>query len=77
MRSPVVVVVALVLGLMSRTKGKRVGVKQGRAGAVLGAIALALGVAGLVIVTNAFDEFGDDVDCLDEADTPAEIDACN
>jgi hypothetical protein len=41
------------------------------------AIAVVLGVMGVVIVSDAFDELDDDLTCLDAADTPAEIDACN
>jgi hypothetical protein len=56
---------------------KRVGRKQERAGIILGAIAIVLGVIGVVIVSDAFEDLDNDLTCLDEADTPAEIDACN
>jgi hypothetical protein len=69
--------VALVVGIMAYRRAKRVGVKQGRAGIVMGAIALVLGIIGVVIVSDAFDDLDDDLTCLDEADTQAEIDACN
>jgi hypothetical protein len=54
-------VVALVLGLIARKKGKLVSVKQGRAGAILGAIAIALGIAGFVIVNNAVHKLDHDL----------------
>ena len=41
------------------------------------AIAIVLGVMGVVIVSDAFEDLDDDLTCLDEADTSAEIDACN
>jgi glutathione S-transferase len=41
------------------------------------AIAIVLGVIGVVIVSDAFEDLDDDLTCLDEADTSAEIDACN
>jgi hypothetical protein len=54
---------------------KRAG--AGRAGIIVSAIAMVLGVIGVVIVSDAFDDLDDDLTCLDEADTRAEIDACN
>jgi len=69
--------VALVVGIMAYRRAKAVGLKQGRAGIVMGAIALALGVVGVVIVSDAFEDLDEDLSCIDEADTPAEIDACN
>jgi hypothetical protein len=69
--------VALVVGIMAYRRAKRVGVKQGRAGIVMGAIALVLGIIGVVVVSDAFDDLDEDLTCLEEADTQAEIDACN
>lgn len=69
--------VALVVGIMAYRRARSVGQKQGRAGIILGVIALALGVVGIVIVSDAFDDLDDDLTCLDEADTPEEIEACN
>ena len=54
-------VVALTLGLIARKKGKLVSVKQGRAGAILGLIAIALGIAGFVIVNNAVNKLDHDL----------------
>jgi len=68
--------VALVLGFVSWRSGKRAGRRQGRAGMVLGACAVMLGVVGLVIVSNAFNKLDSDLDCLANAQTSAEIDAC-
>lgn len=70
-------VVALVLGVMAYRRAKRVGVKQGRAGMILGSLAIVLGVLGIAIVGDAFEDLDDDLSCIDEADTVAEIDACN
>jgi hypothetical protein len=68
--------VALVVGIMAYRRAKKVGVKQGRAGIVMGVIAIALGIVGVVIVSDAFEEVDDDLTCLEEADTPEEIEAC-
>ena len=69
--------VALMVGIMAYRRAKAVGRKQGRAGIIVGASAIVLGVIGVVIVPDAFEDLDDDLTCLDEADTPAEIDACN
>jgi hypothetical protein len=53
-----------------------VGVKQGRAGIVMGVIAIALGIVGVVVINDVFEDVDDDLTCLEEADTPAEIEAC-
>lgn len=68
--------VALLLGFMAWRKGRDFGVKQGRAGMVLGGIALAFGIIGMVIVQSTVDDLDDLGTCLDNADTAAEIDAC-
>ena len=70
-------IIAVVLGFIAHGRAKRVGIKQGRAGIVLGFIAIALGIVGLVIVSSAFDDLDEDLDCIDNADTPAELEACN
>jgi hypothetical protein len=49
-------VVAVVLGAIAYRQGRTVGVRQGRAGIILGAVALALGTLGLAIVNSAFDD---------------------
>jgi hypothetical protein len=68
--------VAVVLGVISWRKGKAVGKSQGRAGAILGVIAVALSILGMVIVSNAFDELDDGLECIEQADTPEELEAC-
>jgi hypothetical protein len=69
--------VAIVVGVMAYRRAARVGQHQGRAGIIMGLIALALGVAGAVIVGDAFDDVDNSLSCLDEADTPAEIGTCS
>jgi hypothetical protein len=68
--------VAVVLGFISWRRGKAAGRKQGRAGIILGVVAIVLSVIGMVIVSNAFDDLEDGLDCLERADTAAEIEAC-
>jgi hypothetical protein len=68
--------VALVVGIMAYRRAKKVGVKQGRAGIVMGVIAIALGIVGVVVINDVFEDVDDDLTCLEEADTPAEIEAC-
>jgi hypothetical protein len=62
---------------MAYRLAKRVGAKRGRAGIVMGVIALALGIVGVVIVSDAFEDVDDDLSCLEEADTLEEIEACD
>jgi uncharacterized membrane protein len=69
--------VALVVGIMAYRRAKKVGVKQGRAGIVMGVIAIALGIVGVVVVNDVFEDVDEDLTCLEEADTAAEIEACN
>jgi len=56
-------------------------------GGVLSAIALALGIWGMIILFTAVDQFGEDMEdigndldsysqCIDDADTAAQMDAC-
>ena len=68
---------ALVVGVIAYRKAKAVGQRQGRAGMILGAIALVLGTIGFAIVADAFDTLDDDLSCIEEADTPQELDECN
>ena len=72
--------VALVLGIMGRRRVKRepaVGRKgSATAGIVLGVIAITLGIIGIAIVNDAANDLSSTADCLDKADTAAEIDAC-
>ena len=62
---------------MAYRRAKTVGAKQGRAGIVMGVMALALGIVGVVIVSDAFEDVDDDLSCLEEADTLEEIEACD
>jgi len=59
--------VALVLGLIARRRAAGRG--RATAGAILGVVAVGLGILGLVIVNNAVNELDDDLDRL--ADTPS------
>lgn len=69
--------VAVVLGVIGWRTGRRVGRRQGRAGIILGVLAVILGIVGMVIVSNAFDRFGNSVDCLADAHTAAQVNACD
>jgi hypothetical protein len=72
--------VAFILGIMGRRRFKRdpsVGRKgSATAGVVLGIIAIILGIIGLVIVSDAANDLSNTGDCLDKADTLAEINKC-
>lgn len=71
---------ALVFGILGRRRAKRepaAGRKgMALAGAILGAIALTLGVIGAVIVDEAVTELDEGLSCIEEADTLAEINRC-
>jgi len=72
--------VAIVLGFIARSHRRHYqGLKRTMStwALVLGAIALLLSVAGIVIVNSAFNEVDEDFNCIDEAVTLEEIDACN
>lgn len=77
-------VLGLVFGVLGRsraTKDPRAGKKvMATWGAALGTVAIALGVAGIVIVNNAVDHVSKKLnglsDCIDNADTAAEINDC-
>jgi hypothetical protein len=67
--------IGLILGLVGY---KRAATRTMRKwGVALSTVALLLGVLGVVIVAGAFEELDDDLDCLSEAGTSAEIDACD
>lgn len=70
-------IVAIVLGVIAYKTGRRVGHRQGRAAIVLGVASIVLSIIGYVIVSNAFNDFSDSVDCLSNARTAAQIDACD
>ncbi|HEV7757740.1 MAG TPA: hypothetical protein VGO78_02085, partial [Acidimicrobiales bacterium] len=69
-------ILALLFGIMAYRRG-RPWVRQGRSGIVLGSVAAGLGILGIVIVAGAFNQLDDDLDCIDNATTAAEVDACN
>jgi hypothetical protein len=77
-------ILGLVFGLLGRGRAQKepaVGRKvMATWGAALGAVAIALGVVGLVLVGDAVDEVSDDFntlsECIENADTPAELDEC-
>lgn len=77
-------VLGLIFGLLGRGRAQKepaVGRKvMATWGAALGAVAIALGVVGLVLVGDAVDEVSDDLntlsECIENADTPAELDEC-
>lgn len=77
-------ILALVLGLVARNRAKKtpqVGRKtMATWGAVLGAAAIALGVVGVVIVNDVFEDTGEELQdlgtCIEEADTPEELEDC-
>lgn len=62
-------VAALVLGVIAYRTGKRVGVKQGRAGIVLGVLALGFGIFGMVTVDQAVNDLQEDLEQIGPADT--------
>jgi Protein of unknown function (DUF2510) len=72
--------VAFVLGIMGRRRVKRdpaVGRKGvATAGVILGVIAITLGIIGLVIVNDVANDLNSTADCLDNADTAAEVNDC-
>jgi hypothetical protein len=71
---------AVVLGLSgwSRVrKNKATNKKVSIAAVIVGVIAMAIGIWGMVIVFGAVDEFDKDMDCLSNAETSQQIDACN
>jgi hypothetical protein len=54
--------IAVVLGFMSWRAGRAHHRTQGRAGMILGVIAMVLGIIGYVIVANAFKDFNNSLD---------------
>lgn len=84
-------VIALIFGIagISRVrKSKATNKKTSIAGTILGALAIAGGIWGMVIVFTAVDQLGTDLNnigddfenysnCIENADTPEEISACD
>jgi hypothetical protein len=74
-------VLGLVFGIIGRRRAKAnpsVGRKGMSTWAIcLGVVAIGLGIVGIAIVNDAFNDLDNDLSCIDKADTPAEIDACN
>ncbi len=73
-------IAGLVLGLVARRRAGR-NPELGRKtmatwAAVLGLAAFGLGCVGYAIVSDATNELSSTADCLDRADTPAEIEKC-
>jgi hypothetical protein len=72
--------VGLILGLSNRGRLKR-GLSTAKkltvAGLITSLLALALGTWGMVIVFTAVDDLDDGLDCLSDADTLEEIEACD
>lgn len=62
--------VAVVLGFASWRRGKRAGVRHGRAGMVLGVLALVLGVVGAVVVNNAVNDLDKNLQDITTTSTP-------
>ncbi|MBP1160242.1 DUF4190 domain-containing protein [Rhodococcus sp. PvR099] len=83
-------VIALIFGLAGWgrvRKNKATNVKTAITGAVLGGLAIAGGIAGIVMFFTAVEDFGNDMDkigddwssysdCMADADTSAEMAAC-
>ncbi|MDQ3741029.1 MAG: DUF4190 domain-containing protein [Actinomycetota bacterium] len=74
-------ITAFVLGLAGRRKAKR-NPHAGRKtmatwGVVLGVASFALGCAGVAIVNDAFSDVESGLNCLAEAETAQEIEACD
>jgi hypothetical protein len=45
-------------------------------GSIISALVLAAGIAGMVIVFTAVDKFDEDLNCIDQAKTAKQIEAC-
>lgn len=66
-------IIGLTLGVMAWRSRKRLA----RAATILSALAIVLGFWGMAIVSDAIDDFSDSVDCIANAETAAEMEACN
>ena len=45
-------------------------------GSIISALVLAAGIVGMVIVFTAVDKFDEDLNCIDQAKTAKQIEAC-
>jgi hypothetical protein len=75
---------AIALGVFAYRAARKVGAHRGRAGILLGAIALTLGIIGMVTVENAVNDLQDDLEQIGPTDTEdyvpptqAELDAAS
>lgn len=69
--------IAVILGAMAVRAGRRSGHKQGKAGVITGVLAVGLSLIGMVIMVNALTDFSDSVDCISQANTAAQVRACD
>jgi hypothetical protein len=73
-------VTAFILGLVARSNAKKPGgVRKTMAtwGVVLGIAAFGMGCAGYAIVDSAVNDFNSSVNCIDNAQTLSQMDACD
>lgn len=73
-------IVGLILGLagMSRVrKNKATNKKTAISGVVVSVLAIALGIWGITIVFGAVDDLDTGMDCISNADTAAQMEACS
>lgn len=73
-------VIALIFGLLGLGRVRR-HVADNKVmswfGTVAAVAAMALGIWGITIVFSAVNDFSNDMDCLSNADTPAQMQQCN
>lgn len=73
-------VIALVFGLVGwsrKRKGKATNGKMSIIGSVLALVAMALGVWGIVIVFGAVNQLDSNMNCIGNAQSPAQVQQCN
>jgi hypothetical protein len=61
-------VIAVVLGVMAFRQGRRHGVRQGRAGIILGLIAFGFGCLGFAALSDAFSDLEEDLESIEAAE---------
>lgn len=72
-------ITAFVLGLVARSKAKKPGIGRKTMatwGVVLGLLSFGMGSVGYSVIAGAADELNQTANCLDQADTLAQIDRC-